>query len=996
MTNIAKLFGFLLVFSLFYAQIACVNTGKVAKNKEKIAQDSSQETAANSTTDTSSPSPISGLGNLGSTATVDATQEKASGMKAELPFSPNFRTGTLDNGMRYYIRKNSKPENRLELRLAVNAGSMQEDDDQRGLAHFVEHMAFNGTTNFAKNDLINFLEKTGVRFGADLNAYTSFDETVYMLQLPTDKEGLVDKGLTVMSDWATGIAFEGVEIDKERGVIQSEWRTGLGANERMRYTWWPKVFYNTRYADRLPIGVMEVIQNAPYERFRSFYKDWYRPDLQAIIVVGDLNVEEMEQKLKAKFAGLKNPENPRKKELYEVPDHKETLIGIATDKEATSVDVNLYIKHDAQKVENLEDYRQTLMQELYNGMLNERFAEIAQEKKAPFINASAGYGGFVRSKDAYYASATAKETGILESVKILVRENQRVLQHGFTETELERQKLALEAAAEAQYKERDKTRSATLAMQAVYHFLDDEPLFGAEKEMRLIKEFLPTIKLEEINALAKQWITEENRALVITAPEKESVKIPSEDELRKVLNSAQDMVVEPYKDKFLDMPLLEKMPTPGKVVTTNVITTDELNITEYTLSNGVRVILKPTTFQNDKISMMAYSPGGHSLYSDEDFLTASNAARVVDQMGLGEFDAIALNKKLTGVTLELSPYIGELYEGFYGSSSTEDFETFLKLIYLYGTDARKDQDDFERIVGQTVESLRNQSANPMIAFSKEIVSIKNGDHPRRQAMPDIEELEAMQLERAFEIYQDRFSDFSDFTFVLVGNFKPEDLKKPLEQYLGALPSINRKEKGKDIGVKYGVDGGTKAIKKGLAPQANVYIGFMQEGDFDQKKQHQLQSMASVLNIMVRENLREEKGGVYSPRVSVSIQTEPRGLADFFVFFQCAPEDVEELVAAVKEEIKDLQKNGPSEENFNKIRETQRRTRESDLEKNRFWMNTLVDYYSENKDLKEIKAYEQLIENITKEDIKKAANQYLDLDKAILVTVKPEKETSKEP
>jgi zinc protease len=987
----AKLLGLLLVFSLLCAQIACVNTNKVAKNKDKKVS-----TIADADTTPPTPSPISGLGALGSTATVGATEEKASGMKAELPFSPNFRTGTLDNGMRYYIRKNSKPENRLELRLAVNAGSMQEDDDQRGLAHFVEHMAFNGTTNFEKNDLINFLEKTGVRFGADLNAYTSFDETVYMLQLPTDKEGLVDKGLTVMSDWATGIAFEGEEIDKERGVIQSEWRTGLGANERMRYTWWPKVFHETRYADRLPIGVMDIIQNAPHDRFRRFYQDWYRPNLQAIIVVGDLNVEEMEQKIKATFAGLKNPENPREKKLYEVPDHKETFIGLATDKEATRIDVNLYIKHDAQKVKNLQDYRRTLMQELYNGMLNERFAEITQEKEAPFISASAGYGGFVRSKDAYFASATAKETGILESVKILVRENQRVLQHGFTETELERQKLAIEAAAETDYKERDKTRSGNLAMQAVYHFLNNEPLFGAEKEMRLIKEFLPSITLEEVNALAKEWITEENRALVITAPDKESVKMPSEEALRAVLNSAKEMVVEPYKDKFLDMPLMEKAPTPGKVVASNLVTTDDLQITEYTLSNGVKVVMKPTTFQNDKISLMAFSPGGHSLYSDEDYLTASNAARVVDQMGLGKFDAIALNKKLTGVTLSLSPYIGELYEGFYGSSSVEDFETLMKLVYLYGTDARKDQDDFERIISQTVEGLRNQSANPMMAFSEAITSIKNGNHPRRIVLPKIEDVEAMKLDRAFEIYQDRFSDFSDFTFVLVGNFKPEEIKQPLEQYLGALPSINRKEKGKDVGVKYGVNGGVKDIKKGLAPQANVYIGFMQEGNFTQEQRHRLQSMSSVLNIMVRENLREEKGGVYSPRVSASVQTEPRGLADMFVFFQCAPEDVDELVKAVKEEIKDLQTNGPSEENFNKIRETQRRTRESNLEKNRFWMNTLTEYYSENKDLKEIKAYENLIETITKEDIQKAANQYLDLDKAIIVTVKPEKETSKEP
>ncbi len=984
MNNASKFLALFLFVAFAYVGIGCKTPSETTASSKKDAK----ETVAES--DTTPPSPLVGLGNLSSTATTNDAKEAASGMDAELPFSPDVRTGKLDNGMRYYIRKNAKPENRIELRLAVNAGSMQEDDDQQGLAHFVEHMAFNGTTNFEKNDLINFLEKTGVRFGADLNAYTSFDETVYMLQLPTDKEGLVDKGLLVMSDWATGIAFDGEEIDKERGVIQSEWRTGLGAQERMRHVWWPKFFYKTRYADRLPIGKMDIIKNAPHDNFRRFYKDWYRPNLQAIIVVGDLDVDEMEKKIKAKFAGLKNPENPREKKLYEVPNHEETFVAIATDKEATSVSLQVYTKHEAQRIKTLDNYRTSLMHSLYNSMLNSRFDEIALKLDAPFLRAGAGYGSFVRTKDVYSSSAQCKEDGILGSLKILMEENQRVLQHGFTDTELERQKLDILKQAERQYNERDKSTSGNLAMECVYHFLAAQPMFGAEKELQLVKEFLPSIKLEEINELAKNWITETNRAIILTAPEKESIKLPTEEEIRKILAESKNLKPEPYKDKFLDLPLLPKTPVAGKVVDTKSITTDDLGLTEYKLSNGVRVILKPTEFKNDQILLTAYSPGGHSLYDDKDFISAQNAANIIDQAGLGEFDLIALEKKLTGTSVEIAPYIGELYEGFSGNSSVEDFETMLKLVYLYGTAPKKDKASFDRIISQTKEQLRNYSANPMVYFQTEIQKIKTGDHPRRKVIPTEEDMDRIDFERVHEIYKDRFSDFSDFTFVLVGNFDAEKIKPQLELYLGSLPSTNRKENWKDVAVKHPSTGSTSSLKKGLAPQANVYMGFVQEDTWTQEKAYHVASMAKVLSIMVRENLREDKGGVYSPYVGGGMGLEPKGLADITVFFQCAPEAVEELIAAVKEEIKDLQENGPSDENFNKVRETQRRERESNLEKNKFWLNVLSSYDRTNRDYSQIKGYEDLIEKLTKEDIQKAAKQFLNLEKAIILNVKPEK------
>lgn len=990
--NQASKFLTLLVFiGLVYAGVGCKSTSDTTsknKNKTEDAVVVIEEEA-----DTSEPKSLTGLGSLGGSAKAASANEAESGMAAALPFDPNVRTGTLDNGMVYYIRKNAKPENRISLRLAVNAGSMQEDDNQQGLAHFVEHMAFNGTTNFEKNELISFLESTGVRFGADLNAYTGFDETVYMLELPTDKEGLVDKGLLVMSDWATGIAFEGEEIDKERGVIQSEWRTRLGANERMQAVWLPKLVNGNRYANRNPIGLMEIIQNAPHERFRSFYKDWYRPNLQAIVVVGDLDVDEMEEKIKQKFSALKNPENPREKILHKVPEHDKTFVAVASDKEASDISVSLITAHPVPEIKTLVDYRIQLVRDLYTNMLGSRLDELTQQKDAPFLVASNAYTSFVRANRLYVTDATARETSIRETLKSLVVENQRVLQHGFTDAELQRQKLVLEKDIERSYKERDKITSDNLAMSCVRHFLNEVPVFDIEKERQLVKEFLPTITLDEVNALAKEWVTDKNRTVIITAPDKESVKLPTEEEVLTILEEAERMKVEPYKDKFLDLPLMEKMPTPGKVVDTQK---GDAGVTEYKMSNGVRVILKPTTFKNDQILLRAYSPGGHSLYDDKDFMTAQNAANIIDQTGLGKFDLIALEKKLTGATVSMSPYIGELYEGFSGSSSVEDFETMLKLVHLYATNPRKDKEAFDRIMDQTKEELRNLSANPFVTLREEITKVRTGNHPRRKVLPTNADIDQINYERMHEIYADRFADFSDFTFVLVGNFEPEKIKPQLELYLGSLPSINRKENWKDVGIDYPKEGTASNVKKGLAPQASVYLGFVTEEEWSLEKAHRIRTLGSILAIMVRENLREDKGGVYSPTVRGNMSEEPTGLSDMFIFFQCAPEDVEDLVAAAKEEVKSLQENGPSEENLEKVRETQRRSREKNFQENGYWMGTITNIYRTNRNLSDIKKYDQLIENFTKEEIQAAAKQFLNLEKSMLVTVKPEEEVNERP
>lgn len=929
-----------------------------------------------------------------STSKVEKVEEQQSGMAEKVPVDEQIRMGKLDNGMHYYIRQNNKPEDRIELRLAVNAGSMQEDDNQQGLAHFVEHMAFNGTTNFEKNELIDFLESTGVRFGADLNAYTSFDETVYMLQIPSDKPTLIDKGLLVMSDWATGITFADEEIDKERGVIESEWRTGLGASERMRRQWWPKVFKDSRYAHRFPIGKMDVIRNAPYERFRSFYKDWYRPDLMAIIVVGDFeDMDKMEADIKKRFSKLENPKEERQKEVAEVPNHKETYAVVATDPEATGVSANVFYKHSPDRGLTLEDFRNTLLRELYNRMLNERLKELSREADAPFTSAFAGYGNFVRAKDMYYTSVTPKEESILEGIKAVLLENERVLRFGFLDSELERQKQSILRELESRYLERNKQKSGDMAMAYVGHFLSDDPIPSAEQRLTLAKEFIPDIRLKEINSLAEKWITDENRSIILSAPEKKDLSLPTEAEILAALEEVESAELSPYEDEFLDMPLLAEKPEGGKVVSSSVV--EEINTTVLQLSNGVRVILKPTDFQNDRIYLNAFSPGGHSLVPDEQFYSASYADAIVRQSGVGAFDNIALDKKLSGNIVSIRPYISELYEGFSGYSSVADLETMLQLVYLYSTEPRKDEGAYQTFISRVREQLRNISASPRSHFMMEFQKTLYDDNLRRTPISEEAQLKKVNLDDAFAIYKERFADASDFTYVLTGSFDVEEIKPLLEQYLGALPSLNRKENYKDLGIDP-VSGEDINIQKGLAPQSYVLLNFSGEMKWTPENASQFDALVKVLNIKVRENLREEKGGVYSPYVGGDLSRLPDERYNLTIFFQCAPEDVEELIEAVKTEIADVQENGASEENLVKVRETRRRSAETNLENNRYWMSSLVNSYMNGDDPTRILDYEKYIDGISSKGIKKMAKKYIDVDAAVTATLKPEKEQEVSP
>ncbi len=905
-----------------------------------------------------------------------------------IPFNSQVKVGKLENGLTYYIQKNPKPEKRVELRLAINAGSMQEDDDQLGLAHFTEHMLFNGTKNFAKNNIVKYLQSVGVKFGADLNAYTSFDETVYMLPIPADNPEILEKGFQILEDWAHLATFDNTEIDKERGVVIEEWRTGRGAGQRMRDQYFPKLLKGSRYAERLPIGELEILQKFEYETIKRFYRDWYRPDLMAVVVVGDIDIAEMEQKIKSHFGNLKPVANPRPKKLYEIPNHAETLISVATDKEAPFTQVQVYYKQPKKEMKTVGDYRESLAADLYSEMLNSRFEELTQAANPPFNSAFGGYGGLLRTKDSYFTSASVDEKSILSGLKAALTENKRVLQHGFNESELERAKTAVLTRYERQYNERNKTESGNLVMRYVSYFLEGSPEPGIEWEFDMVKKLLPTIKVEDINAMPKKWITKENRVVIITAPEKEGLKVPTEAEVAKVLAEVEEMSVEPYEDKVIDEPLMVETPTPGKVQAEKQLSA--VGATEIVLSNGVKVILKPTDFKDDEILMTAFSMGGHSLVADNDYYSATNASDIVNESGLRDFSSTDLQKLLTGKVVNVNPFIGELSEGFSGSASPKDFETMLQLVNLYFTMPRQDKTAFESYVNKQKSFLQNLGKSPQFAFFDKQFSILTQNNPRGGGIPKPEDFDKIDLDRAYAIYKDRFADASDFTFVMVGNFETEKIKPLLETYLGSLPALNRKETFRDLGIRPPSGMVQETFEKGADPKSQVLISFT--GTFKNKEERYLmRSLAEVLTIKLIENLREEKGGVYGTRANASTSIFPYQNYNMSVNFTCAPENVQELMAAVYEEIEKIQKNGPLAEDLNKVKEAQRKDVEKNEKENRFWLNGLRTAYYEGSSVENLTANAQMqrIDKLSAKSLQKTAKKYLKKDKHITLVMNPE-------
>lgn len=894
-------------------------------------------------------------------------------MMMPLPLDPNVRFGVLPNGMKYYIRKNAKPENRMEMRLAVNAGSNQEDDDQKGLAHFLEHMAFNGSENFAKNELVNYVESIGVRFGPHLNAYTSFDETVYMLQVPTDNPEILDKGLTILQDWAGGLSLDPVEIDKERGVVISEWRSSLGPMQRMQYQYFPVLFNDSRYAERLPIGDTGILARAPYEAVERFYKDWYRPDLMAVILVGDLDPEKMEQEIKSRFANFKAPATARKKELYQVPDNAEPLVSIVTDKEAPYAQVIIFNKKKAVDPNTIKSYRESLLQNLISGMLNNRLSEIQQKPNPPFFSSFSSFGNQVRTVDAFYNVAVTQGSSSKEALRVLLQETERAVRHGFTASELEREKADMVNSYDKALKEKDKTESANYAMEYVYNYLQNQPSPGIEIENQLVGLLMQTISLQEINQMLKDWVNDQNTVIVIAAPEKDKNVLPGKEEILAMRKEVLAADLAPYIDNVVAEELLPSPPPAGKVVSEKK---DEVyNIHYWTLSNGAKVIIKPTDFKNDEILFSAFSQGGNALYGDDVFYSLSNADALVMESGVGKFDKMSLSKALAGKTVSVSPYISELEEGLSGSSSPKDLETMLQLAHLYMTAPRKDTEVFQSYVSKQKALFENLLANPQIFFQKSLLEMLYGGNIRR-SFPEAADFDKIDLDKAFSLYTERFSNAGDFTFVMVGNVDPATLKPLVEKYIASLPGNANKETWKDPKIDMPLGTIEKTIRKGMAPKISVFMGKHGLAKWSMSEELLFDATVDVLSIQLRENMREEKGGVYGVGVNGSFSRRPKEEFVITINFNTDPGKTDELVATAEQVIKNLIANGPDEATLNKVKETMKRERETDLKKNKFWSQLIEDSEVYQQPIKEMEQYNAKVDSITLEQLKAAAGRYL--------------------
>lgn len=908
-------------------------------------------------------------------------------LTSPIPSDPNVRIGKLENGLTYYIRKNEKPEDKIEFRLAINAGSILENEDQQGLAHFVEHMAFNGSENFKKNELVNYLQSIGVEFGADLNAYTSFDETVYMLPIPTGDPEVLDKGMKVLEDWASGLEFSEEEIDKERGVVIEEWRLGQGADQRMRDRWFPVMFKDSRYAERLPIGKKEIIENASYETIRNFYNDWYRPELMAVIAVGDLDPDDMEKEIKKRFSKLKNPKSARERVEYNVPSHQETYVAIEQDKEASFTQVQLVYKQDAEgETKTLEDYRRRMTYNLFNSMLNQRLNELRQSAEPPFVFASTGYGRMVRTKQTYSSFAMVGEDGIMKGLQNLVRENERVKRYGFTAGELERAKAQTLNRMEQQMKEQDKTESRRLASQYVSSFLNESTVVSPEFSYAFAKKQFEGITVDEINQYAPKWIKESDRVVVITGPENENTDV-TESSVMELLAKVEAEEIEAYADEMSGSELMSAVPAKGAVTTEKSLATVEA--TELTLSNGMKVVLKPTDFQNDEVLMNAFSHGGHSLYGDDVYHSASYASNIVGESGVADFSNTDLQKLFAGKTVNVRPYIGTYSEGFNGNAAPKDLETMMQMIHLYFTSPRKDDQAFASYKMRNTMLFQNLMSNPSFYFQNETIKIMSQDHPRAGGFPTAEEMEKIDLDKSFEIFGERFADPGNFTFFFVGNFEIDQIKPMLETYLASIPSAKRDETWKDLGIRPPKGKLEKVINKGTDPKSQVAINYRGEADYSLDESYVLSSLGEVLTNRLIDIIREEKSGVYGVGARGNLSERPYESYSFSISFPCGPENVAELKQAVYDEIERIKKEGVSEEDLNEVKEAQRIDRKESLQQNRYWMSQLSGYYTADRDLNTFFDYEDRIEALTTDDLKKAAQNYLVESNLIEIVLMPE-------
>ncbi len=903
------------------------------------------------------------------------------------PVAANVTVGELANGLSYFIRENQEPENRAILRLVVRVGSIVEDDDQLGLAHVLEHMAFNGTENFEKQELLDFMESIGMRLGMGLNASTSFDETIYRLEVPMDDPENLTTAFQILDDWAQGLTLDPEEIDQERGVVVEEWRMRRGANSRLQDQQFPVIFRDSQYAERLPIGTVESIETFEHEALRRFYRDWYRPDLMGVIAVGDFDRGAVEATLIEHFEGLAAPENPRERLQYPVPDHEEALFSILTDPELSSTSVTVYHKMEPELDWTVGGYRQRLVEGMYNSMLNDRLREIALEPDAPFLSASSGHGQFVRGKAVYSLSASVLDDGVEAGMQALFTEAERVARFGFTASELEREKRAQLRNIEQAYTTRMDRSSGSFASEYTRAFLDGESIPGIEYEFELFQRFIPEIALEEVNRVGRDWITEANRVVLVTGPESQDVVLPDEATLMAVLASVGDAEITPYEDSLTDAVLLADIPEGSEVVDVQL---REGDVTEWVLENGVRVVVKPTDYEGDEVVFRGFSSGGSSLAEIEDFVPAMTAAELISGGGLGEFDSIELQRMLTGTVAGVSPFISEFEEGVAGSASTTDLETLFQLIYLNFTAPRPDEDFFEVWTTQARQALENRDANPRTAWSDAYLRLMTQDHPRARPMT-LETLDEVDLYESLEFYWDRFEDASDFTFIFVGDIDLAGIRPLVERYLGGLPGTGRQESWMDVGVRPPDGVLEETVYRGLEPQSQTVITFLGPFDYeDQVQRSAIRALAIAVESRLLEEVREELGGTYSIGVGPGLSFRPEETFRMTISFGSDPERADELVERVFEGLEAFKESGPTEAQVADAREAILRQFETDFQENRVWLGQLVsDYQRGTSPGASVETFGASVEMLTVEVIQEAARRYFDVENYVRVTLMPE-------
>ena len=904
-----------------------------------------------------------------------------------IPTDPNVRIGKLENGLTYYIRHNELPKDRADFYIAQKVGSILEEDNQRGLAHFLEHMCFNGTTNFPGKGIINWLETIGVRFGENLNAYTSIEETVYNIDnVPVIRDGIVDSCLLILHDWANDLTLAEEEIDNERGVIHEEWRTGQGAMMRMYEQALPKAMEGSKYGHRLPIGTIEVIDNFPYQALRDYYEAWYRPDQQGIVVVGDIDVDKVEAKIKELFSPIQMPANAPERKYEPVPDNKEPIITIAKDKEQPMTMIYLWHKHPATPNEakgNIGYLVQNYMFHMISSMMHARLEELRQGANPPFIQAASGDNDFLLAKttEAFVGLAVSKDDGIPTALAALVREIERARKFGFTASEYARAKADYLRSLESAYNERDKMKNDEYVQEYVRHFIDNEPIPGIEMEYTLMNQLAPNIPVEAINSILPQLIKDDNIVINIFGPDKEGIIYPTEEEILKVLKDTKAEDITAYVDKVSDEPLMKENPKAGKIVKTEE---GPFGSTALTLSNGVRVVVKSTDFKADEIRMRAFSPGGTSVFGTKEAIQLKMLNSVAGLGGLGNFSNVDLEKVLAGKKASVGASVSSLNEGLNGSCSPKDLETLMQLVYLSFTAPRMDEAAFESFKQRTKASLANQEANPSTALSDTLTREMYGNHPMAMRFK-AEMVDLIDYNRIMEMYKDRFKEAGDFTFLFVGNINLEEAKPLIETYLGGLPTINRKENFKDIQMDIRKGAHKNVFEKQMeTPKATVINIISGDCEYNLKNNLLMTMLSQTMDMVYLETIREKEGASYGVSAYGQLSRATKDEAIFQIYFDTDPAKREKMEQIVMTELQKATQEGPRPEHLAKVKEFLLKKHTENAKENSYWLGQLNNFYWNNVDMNT--NYEKLVNEITVEDVKNFTKALLDQGNIIEVTM----------